>query len=246
MIETRSVTAQLVELCQRDLATGRWRAGQRFPSERELAAQHGISRTSANKAIAKLVSEGWLEIRRGQGSFVAERPGLLASLHRLESFTEYARAQGFEPETQVLGLQRLHADAEVPASATAFGERILLLERVRLADAVPVIYERRWLPAARYPRLQARQCAGSFYKLCRERFELVATREEAVVRATLPDAAVAHYLDGEYPCLRLESTGYDAQARPLWYQQLHYDGTRFALSTSHSAARAESEILFQS
>lgn len=41
--------------------------GQRFPPERELAEQLGISRATLREAISELQSAGWVNVRRGRG-----------------------------------------------------------------------------------------------------------------------------------------------------------------------------------
>lgn len=41
--------------------------GQRFPPERELADQLGISRATLREAISELQSAGWVNVRRGRG-----------------------------------------------------------------------------------------------------------------------------------------------------------------------------------
>jgi DNA-binding FadR family transcriptional regulator len=50
--------------------------GQRFPAERELAAQLGISRLTLREAIRELQQAGYVESRRGRsgGTFVTYRP----------------------------------------------------------------------------------------------------------------------------------------------------------------------------
>jgi len=50
--------------------------GQRFPAERELAAQLGISRLTLREAIRELQQAGYVESRRGRsgGTFVTGRP----------------------------------------------------------------------------------------------------------------------------------------------------------------------------
>ncbi|AVT13427.1 transcriptional regulator LldR [Paracidovorax avenae] len=45
-------------------------AGQRLPAERQLADELGVSRTSVREAIQKLVSQGVLASRRGDGTYV--------------------------------------------------------------------------------------------------------------------------------------------------------------------------------
>ncbi len=46
--------------------------GQRLPAERQLAEDLGVSRTSVREAIQKLVSQGVLSSRRGDGTYVEQ------------------------------------------------------------------------------------------------------------------------------------------------------------------------------
>jgi len=247
MIETRNVHQQLINLCQQDLAAGRWQAGEQFPSERELASHYGISRATANKVLAKLVSEGWLEMRKGIGCFVAERPTLFTSLRRIESFTNFAQAQGYHPSTRVIELQSGTEAPEAIRVALKAGrsQRVTFMRRLRLIDDEPVIMEERWLPTALYPRLSVKKLEGSFYQMCRERYGLSIQREEAEVRAAIaPEWPGTHW---NAPALRLEGIGFDANNRPLWYQVLHYHGGRFILNNAvdNAAAVPRVELNFE-
>ncbi|MDH5858964.1 transcriptional regulator LldR [Lampropedia aestuarii] len=47
--------------------------GQKLPAERRLAEQLGVSRASLREAIQKLVSQGVLESRHGDGTYVKEQ-----------------------------------------------------------------------------------------------------------------------------------------------------------------------------
>jgi DNA-binding GntR family transcriptional regulator len=221
MIETRSVHHQLIELCQQQLAGGRWAVGERFPSERELAAQHGISRATANKVVAKLVSEGWLEIHRGQGTFVSKRRTLARSLRQLESFTDFARARGWEPRTKVLLFEK----------DTQAGVSVFKLQRLRYLNEIAVIFEVRWLPTKLYKELTKEDLDGSFYQISRERYGLELAREDLVIR---PGFAPQEAGDGwSAPALIFEGSGFDASGQELWTQRLYYHGDYFSLQ--HSA-----------
>jgi GntR family transcriptional regulator/MocR family aminotransferase len=50
---------------------GTLRRGDRLPSSRALAADLGVSRSVSEQAYDQLLAEGWLEARRGSGTFVA-------------------------------------------------------------------------------------------------------------------------------------------------------------------------------
>lgn len=70
-ISRETVSAQIrTQLTQR-ITTGDLAAGQQVPSERELAEQFKVARTSVREAMQGLLSLGLIE-RRGNRSFVAE------------------------------------------------------------------------------------------------------------------------------------------------------------------------------
>src|SRR4051812_49580291 len=76
-VSTRRTFEEAVEQIAEQIKAGDLHAGDRLPSERELAAQMRISRPTLREAIKTLVEAGVLEVRRGEagGDFVA--PGLV-------------------------------------------------------------------------------------------------------------------------------------------------------------------------
>ena len=62
---------QIVHAVKRALATGHLRPGDRFPAVRTISAELRINPNTVQKAVTALVAAGVLEIRSGQGSFVA-------------------------------------------------------------------------------------------------------------------------------------------------------------------------------
>jgi DNA-binding LacI/PurR family transcriptional regulator len=63
---------QIKEHLARLIRSGRLGAGQKIPSEYALASQFGVNKTTANKAVAMLVSDGFLKRKHGAGTFVAD------------------------------------------------------------------------------------------------------------------------------------------------------------------------------
>ena len=63
---------QIVHAVKRALATEHLRPGDRFPAVRAISAELRINPNTVQKAVSALVAEGVLEIRSGQGSFVAQ------------------------------------------------------------------------------------------------------------------------------------------------------------------------------
>ncbi len=65
------LSAQLAQLLRGLIRSGQLTAGDRVPSEHELADQHSVSRDTAQRALALLACEGLITRRRGVGSIVA-------------------------------------------------------------------------------------------------------------------------------------------------------------------------------
>ncbi|MEA2291727.1 MAG: hypothetical protein QOF17_747, partial [Solirubrobacteraceae bacterium] len=66
---------QVVQRLRADIAAGRLAAGERLPSERELARALGVGRASVREALGVLGNLGLVETRPGSGSFVAADAG---------------------------------------------------------------------------------------------------------------------------------------------------------------------------
>jgi DNA-binding FadR family transcriptional regulator len=63
---------QMAEAIRMRILSGRLKPGQRLPAENDLAAQYGVSRTTAREALRLLASERLIETKRGVqgGAFV--------------------------------------------------------------------------------------------------------------------------------------------------------------------------------
>lgn len=60
----------IVQDIQGRVLSGEWAPGSQLPSERELAADYGVSRPVVREALAGLVELGFIEIHPGRGSYV--------------------------------------------------------------------------------------------------------------------------------------------------------------------------------
>jgi DNA-binding transcriptional regulator YhcF (GntR family) len=64
------LSAQLAQLLRELIRTGQLGAGDRVPSEPQLAREYSVSRDTAQRALAMLADEGLITRRRGVGSIV--------------------------------------------------------------------------------------------------------------------------------------------------------------------------------
>ncbi|WP_395743992.1 GntR family transcriptional regulator [Prosthecobacter sp.] len=227
MARPASFHEQLIEKLRRLLRGRQFAPGAKFLTEREIAERFDTSRPTANKALSSLVSTGLLEFRQGAGTFVRESV-LDYDLQRLVSFTEKARAAGKEPGTQVIALRKLSA-AEAPAAVVQAlnvmpDEPLLYLERIRLADEQPVIYERRHIVARFCPGMTKAAAKGSLYAFWTKTCHLtISGADESIraVNATKPQAA-ALSIAPNTACLLVIATGLLEGGTPLWYEETLY------------------------
>jgi GntR family transcriptional regulator len=165
-----------------------------IPSERELGESHGLSRMTVRQALNQLCSEGRLYRVRGKGTFVA--PPKVDLQVRLESFTEDMRRRGMASASRVLRFERMPAALAVSRQLELEpGEHVVLLDRLRYADAIPMAVERCYLPVARVPGLLENGPPHSLYQHLAEHYGLAPTWGEQVIEAGNPDRDEAALLE---------------------------------------------------
>ena len=152
---------------KREIAAGRFAQADLLPGERELSQMLDVSRTTLRRAIAALVDEGVLVHRHGAGTFVRRSPPHVEQpLSRLTSFTEDMRLRGLAPSSKVIERGTfLPTPEELMMLDIALTEPVFRLERLRLADGVPMALERAAVPL----RFFDGEEPGGDFALCRPR-----------------------------------------------------------------------------
>ncbi|MCD8514067.1 MAG: winged helix-turn-helix domain-containing protein [Nitrincola sp.] len=79
---------ELVHRFQQAILSGQLSAGEQLPSSRELAEELGVSRNTIKNAYELLHAEGYIDTRKGSGSYVAHLPEHLLQKKRSISFGE--------------------------------------------------------------------------------------------------------------------------------------------------------------
>lgn len=82
---------QIEDGMRRLVASGALPAGTAVPSVRELARELRVNPATVSKAYQGLTADGALEVRRGEGTFVAERPAGTLADERKRLLAEGAR-----------------------------------------------------------------------------------------------------------------------------------------------------------
>jgi GntR family transcriptional regulator, transcriptional repressor for pyruvate dehydrogenase complex len=106
----RGLTREVVDRIAADIRQGRLEPGARLPTEQEMIASMGVSRTVVREAIAALRAQGLVTTRQGVGAFVAD--GALRPPFRLES-------EGLRSIAEAVHVMELRMGVEVEAAGLA-------------------------------------------------------------------------------------------------------------------------------
>ena len=207
--------------------------GAKVAAEPELMAEFGVSRATVRQALAGLVAEGLLEIRRGLGTYVTA-PRFEHTIGGFYSFSLEIERHGRTPGTKVLDLRRVPAaDRVADALGVAAGTSVVALRRLRLADADPLVVETSHLPAARFPGLETVDFSQvRLYDTLLNRYGCRPTRARETFEPALLSADEATLLDqvrGE-PALRVERIAFDQDDVPIEFCASTVRGDRYRYS----------------
>ena len=126
---------QLKTLILDQIKSGKYPSGSQIPTEIEISKYYDISRSTVQKAINDLVTEGYLYRVRSKGTFVSKpkvEQHLLSSVHRY--YEDIARS-GAVASTQVLDLKVVDMpEALIELKAGKEGDKAIYLYRKWLAD----------------------------------------------------------------------------------------------------------------
>jgi len=186
---------QIAGRLQGDIASGAHKPGARLPTEAELSARFGVNRHTVRRALEELSRDGLVRVEQGRGSFVAEDV-LDYNVEPRTRFSEWIRKHNKEPSGVVRQLREIPADQRVAAGlGLRGGSRVVLLERLGLADDRPVSLTRHYFPAARLGgMLQALQATPRITEALRAVGVEDYLRQQTRVTARLPTQTEADLL----------------------------------------------------
>jgi DNA-binding GntR family transcriptional regulator len=230
---------QMNEILRELLRGGEFAEGDQFLTERQIAERFQVSRPTANKVLGGMVSEGLLEFRKGVGTFVCP-PRLNFDIQTLVSFTDKAKEARRRPSTRVLQFQHMEASDAGPEITAklqiASGSKLFAITRLRLADGIPVILERRWVPVDAFPGLTRQELRGSFYELCRKKYGLRISESDQTIRAVSlrgKDAKTLEVPSGS-PAFLVSAVGYSG-TQPTWWEKTIYRGDSYEFHRARSS-----------
>ena len=217
---------QIKALLLESLRSGSWRPGEAIPSEMDLASRYKVSQGTVRKAIDELAAENLLVRRQGKGTFVATHGERQVRFR----FLRMAPDSG-EPgsvERHLLDFKRARAGAEVARMLELkAGDPMVMIKRLLVFGADPVVLEEVWLPGTLFKGLTAAAVSdhkGALYNLFETQFGTRMVRADEKLKAALADKSNASLLAVEagHPLLAVERVSYTYSNKPVeWRRGLY-------------------------
>lgn len=220
-----------------ELLAGTYPSGVKLPNEAELAERWRVSRATVREAVGSLVEAGYLTRRHGSGTFVT---GTLPRRHALDvsvSYTSMIREAGMEPAMTILDQEEHGAsDSEARLLRMSAGEPLLRVERIRTADARPVVYSLDRLPK-RYAPAGIGGFDGSLYKVLEQSGHAVQGASAQLI-PVVAEERLARLLeiDRGTPLLHVEQVDLDADGQPVMLSSEWHVADAFELHINRRAA----------
>jgi GntR family transcriptional regulator len=135
-----TATEVVADQLRKAILSGTYKLGSQLPPEKELVDVLGVSRTTLRESLRTLENQGLIIRRHGVGTFVQSRC-ILKNLNVNYGITDMISSAGAIPGTSHLIIREEQADADVADSLNLESNaKVVVVERVRLADDRPVVY----------------------------------------------------------------------------------------------------------
>jgi GntR family transcriptional regulator len=219
---------QIAESLRLQIQNDEFKDKENLPSERELAERYAVSRMTVRQALQKLRHEGLIYHERGVGTFVNNRK-IDVHTRNLNGFSEEMQSLGLVPSSRVLTFKReLASDVVKQDLQLGAGAEVIYLERLRIADDEPMAFEKTYLPAYLFPKLEDFDLTkNSLYQVLVENYDLQMHHAEEVLEAVSATKRVA------------EQLGIRAGAPVLVVRRVVFTESNQPVESAHTTYRAD-------
>lgn len=211
------------------ITNGKWKDGEKIPSERKLAEEFNVSRMTARQAVNTLVTDGVLERRIGSGTFVSPEK-VREKMSGVSSFTETVERSGKKPSSQLISYYtKTASNSEAEKLKINSKDKVIVLERIRFADGVPICFEEATIPESIAKGLSKTSISQHLYKTLEQQKNLQVGYSEQTISAGWASESVAEMLDinrGD-SILMLRQVTYSKENKPFEYVRSKYVGERY-------------------
>jgi GntR family transcriptional regulator len=200
-----------------------------LPSEPELSRLFSVNRGTIRHALRILEREGLIYREKGKGTFVRRRR-VEMDLSYLCSTTEDMRSRGWNPDTEVISVEKVISRPHIRTSLNLNdGEDVWEIFRIRSANDEPISLQRAFLPVHLMPDLIEKDLRGSFYDIWKNFYDIQPQDGEQTIRtrpATEEEASLLK-INESAPIFEITRITFDINGTPFEYLISLWRGDRY-------------------
>ncbi len=224
---TNPIYIQIADELRTNIQEVVYQPGDKLPTEKSLSERFSVNRHTVRNAIAILKDEGLVRVDRGRGTFVAATPIKYAIGKRVR-YNENLKAQGIKASYKTIKTLEIPAnDAIAKALKIDVGEKVFLIERLGLANDLPISIASSYFPAKLFPNLiDFWQKYESISKLVAEVYHCDHIRLSTCISARIVKEADARLLEVSlsHPILLAESINVNEEGILIEYGVTRFSG----------------------
>ena len=211
---------QVQEMIIKSIEDGVYTLDNPLPSEKELIKQFDVSRTTIRQAVDNLVNMGYLERRRGVGTFVAQKEKKHCwELETLRSFREEFENKGYEVSTKLLSIDKQNTPTELLNVFKNITE-VFKIERLRFLNNRPAILVTTYVPVSIAKDLDKYDLSNvSLFEILRTKYNVKISHGRKEFRAQLvtPEDAKLLEMEENQPIQLVKTESYDSKGNIVDY-----------------------------
>ncbi len=183
-----------------EIKQGKFPYRKKIPSENALAIKYNVSRVTIRQALKYLEDDGYIEKRKGSGTYVIytknkhsrERSSYILTFH------EEMKYLGLIPSTKILFFEIIKVPSDI--------KNILMIEkddlvyhfqRVRLGNNIPFVIETTYIPVKLIPDLNFNILLKSKYDFFEKQKNMQIAYSDQTIKAILANEEIANKLQIE-------------------------------------------------
>jgi GntR family transcriptional regulator len=214
------------------IQSGEWKGNENIPAEKTLEIEYGVSRPTITKAIKILINEGYLQRKRGVGTFVLPKR-IIRDAQKLVSFTSEMKKRGFEVNTLVLESEIKEAGRVAEKLQLNKKDLVLKIVRIRTVEGEPISIQSSYVPFSYFPSNTTGESFNqldSLYELLENEYNLNIVYAEDEIVAVPADHTQRQLLklNRNCPLLSVRRTSYLDDASVIEYCEMFFPADKYA------------------
>ncbi|WEG73067.1 GntR family transcriptional regulator, LSA1692 subfamily [Vagococcus intermedius] len=226
---------QIAEELLAEIKSDALMAGDRLPTEYELAETFNVSRLTIRKSIDYLIAHNILIKQKNQGTYVVGHGKIKSGDAGLAGFSEIIRQLGMTPSTKLIEMTEIYLPPEEIKTQLALIEKetVIYIKRVRYANNEPLVIENLHIPKKFLGDISSINFEVDSIFETIEKHSLIGYSQQEI-SAELMSEDISKLLDvaPQSPVLLVNTTTYSVKGDPILLDNSYYRSDKYVFKNT--------------